>query len=222
MKKIAFITAIALVLCLTGTAEAVKNWNAKFQLHYAGAHDAKVNTCSFEVTDCGSDIVVDGGAGGQGADNSRFDIYVIAIDTEGIAGLRYGITCIADDYFFYGWTKCSDLEIPTDPWPACGGGNAQTWGFEKPGGHITVGIIDVYVYGTATTLCTAEDPRVGFAEWCDGSSPEPFCNKTNEVAPAVKDLYFGCVGFNGTSGVSRCDVIATEKASWGAIKALYR
>ena len=220
MKKIAFLVALTVVLCLANSAQAGYNWNAKFQLHYAGTHDAKANNCTFAVSTCSSDIVVDGGNVG------RYDVYVVAIDTDGIAGLRYGLACaaVSADFYFYGWTNCADYEIPTAGWPGCGEGNAQTWVVQQPSGHVTVGILDVYAYGGAVTLCTAEDPRKSFAEWCDGTAPEPIRNKTtdSEVDPGVKDLYFGCVGFNGTSGVSRCDEIANEKHSWGAIKSLYR
>jgi hypothetical protein len=218
MKKTVFLLALAVALCLANSAQAGYNWNAKFQLHYAGAHDSKNNTCSFAVTTCSSEIVVNA----TGAPGARYDIYIVAIDTDGIAGLRYGLGCTGS-FFFYGWTKCSDFEIPTAGWPGCGEGNAQTWVAEQSAGHVTVGIIDLYIYAESELLCTADDPRKGFAEWCDGTSPEPLCNKTtdSEVDPGVKDLYFGCVGFNGTSGVSRCDEVATEKYSWGAIKSLY-
>lgn len=223
MKKIAFFTIVAVVLCLTNPAQASFNWNAKYQLHYAGAHDSKLNTCDFAVTTCSSEIDVTGGVGGDGV-NTRYDIYVIAIDTQSIAGLRYGIACTPEieNFYFYGWTNCADFEIPEPGWPGCGKGNAQTWIVENGPGHVTVGILDVYVYSGTETMCTSEDPREGFAEWCDGTSPEPLCNRTDEVDPGVKDLYFGCVGFNGTAGVSRCDITATERQSWGAIKSLYR
>ena len=217
MKKIAFLmTAVAVVLCLAGTAEAGFNWNAKFQLHYAGEHNDKVNTCALEVTDCTTGIVVDGPSG-----TGRYDIYVMALDADGIAGTRYGITCTGN-YYFYGWTSCSDLELPGPGWPGCNTGNAQTWGTTEQVGNVTVGILDVYVYDGATSICTTEDPRVGFAEWCDLTSPEPICNKTSEVELPARDFYFSCVGFNGTPGVNRCGIIATEKVSWGAIKSLFR
>ena len=104
MKKTALLIAVVVAFCLTSPAQAAYNWNAKFQLHYAGAHDSKAHTCAFTVTTCSSEIVVDGGNAG------RYDVYLIAIDTEGIAGMRYGMACTGD-FYFYGWTSCSDLEI---------------------------------------------------------------------------------------------------------------
>jgi hypothetical protein len=226
MKKISFLIAMAaMIFCLANPTQASYNRNAKFQLHFAGTHDAKTHTCTFQVTDCRTSplgqMVVDapGGAG-------RYDVYVLAIDTSGIAGVRYGLWCTGD-FFFYGWTKCSLLEIPTSGWPGSGEGDAQTFGSQLPAGHITLGILDVYAYPGAVKMCTGNDPSSTpianeWAQFCDASVPDPKCNKTNEVAPELEELYFGCVGFNGNPGVNRCGIIATEKQSWGLIKSLYR
>ena len=214
MKKLLFaVLSVAFLCVMVAGANAADNGQAKWALHFAGTHDAKANTCTFQVTDCITEVVAEGPAG-----PGRFDVYVLALDTGGIAGSRYGLCCPEGSFYFYGWTKCSDLEIPTDPWPACGGGNAQTWGFQKPAGHVTLGIFDVYVYAGNAMMCICDDPRVGFAEWCDGSSPEPIClTRTVAVTPQA----FGCVGF-GMPGYNPCDIVATEKTSWGAVKSLYR
>jgi hypothetical protein len=93
-----------------------------------------------------------------------------------------------------------------------------TWTMEQPGPHITVGILDVYVYAASTHLCTATDPRVGYAEWCDGAVPSPAC-----VQMAYPTL-FGCVGFGGAHGylpTEQCQ-IAVGQTTWGKVKALYR
>jgi len=218
MKKLLFaFLSIAFLCVMVADANACfKHGNSKWALHFAGTHDAKANTCAFEMIDCFTELV-DQGPCGPG----RFDVYVLALDTNGIAGTRYGLCCDpgASCFYFYGWTKCSDLEIPTDPWPACGGGNAQTWGYELPAGHVTLGILDVYVYpGCGCCLCMCDDPRVGFAEWCDGSSPEPWCCK---ITKAEYPAAFGCVCF-GAPGYNPCGRIATEKSSWGAVKAIYQ
>lgn len=221
MKRIAFFVAVAVVFCLASQVEAAYNWNAKFQLHYAGAHDAKLNTCDLAIVDCSSEIVVDGGPGGVSGE-TRYDIYVIGIDTNGVAGCRYGLVCDGP-FYFYGWTNCSSFEIPQTGWPGNGLGNAHAWQVEQPPGHIIMGILDLYVYATSVSICTGPDPRKGFAQWCDADPSEPLCNQSNSPeAGGNSDLYFGCVGFNGNSGVSRCDVISTEEYSWGRIKTLYR
>jgi len=216
-KALVFVLAAAFMCVLAADAHACfKHGNNKWALHFAGVHDSKLNTCDYTVTDCapGAGEVVTAGPAGPG----RFDVYVLALDTNGIAGTRYGLCCLGD-FYFYGWTKCSDLEIPTDPWPACGGGNAQTWGYELPAGHVTLGILDVYVYAQAqAVLSMCDDPRVGFAEWCDGSSPEPWCCT---ITKAEYPNAFGCVGF-GCAGYNPCGRIATEETSWGAVKAIYQ
>lgn len=157
---------------------------------------------------CPWDFVVDA-PGGPG----RYDVYVIGVQTTGIAGTRYGICCDGN-FYFYGWTNCADLEIATDGWPGCGEGNAQTWTVEQTAGHITMGILDVYVYGPSE-LTACVDPRVDFAEWCDGTEPEPMCNQVTLAQ------YFGRVSFGG-SGYVPCPWGAVENHTWGMVKALYQ
>ncbi len=209
-------SAFLLLVCFTalcfaaGDAGAVKNQNGKWALHYAGEHDAKAHTCAFRLLGC-SDLDVYGRTGA-----GRDDIYVIAIDVDGIAGTRYGICCEGPVYF-YGWTKCCDLEIPTAGWPGCGEGNAQTWAVEQLGPFVTIGILDVYLYATTQRIGTCADPREDFAEWCDGSQPSPICHKVQ----ASETLHFGWVGFNGNYGYAPCGG-PTESSTWGAVKSLYR
>jgi len=214
MKKLLLVFLGAAFICLMATdAQALKNSNGKWALHDAGAHNAKGNTCSLTITDCTSQINVVGGGGG-----AREDIYVIAVDVQGIAGTRYGLCCDGPVYF-YGWTKCSDFEIPTDNWPGCGEANAQTWTTEQPGPNVTIGILDAYIYGNTYCMSICTDPRVGFAEWCDGSEPSPICFQADGSVPS----YFGKVGFNGSGcGFNPCDIVPLEQRSWGAVKSLYR
>jgi hypothetical protein len=112
------------------------------------------------------------------------------------------------------WTKCSDFEIPTAGWPEIGEANAQTWSSEQPGPHVTIGTLDVYVYGTSELLACV-DPRVGFAEFCDGSEPSPPCNKKTQKE------FFGSVAFGGY-GYNPCWWDSAEEESWGVIKAMYK
>jgi hypothetical protein len=214
MKKLLFgILSLAFMCMMVADANADKNGSAKWALHFAGEHNAKTNTCDYSVVDCFIEVVADAPPG-----PGRFDVYVLALDTDGIAGTRYGLCCPEGGFWFYGWTKCSDFEIPTAGWPGCNGGNAQTWVAEQPVGHVTLGILDVYVYPGTAMMCACDDPRKGFAEWCDGTSPEPICKaRTTAEYPQV----FGCVGF-GVPGYNPCNIIATEKSSWGAVKSLYR
>jgi hypothetical protein len=190
-----------------------KHGNTKWALHYAGPHNAKTNTCAFEMIDCITELVETGPMG-----PGRFDVYVLAIDTNGIAGSRYGLFLTPDFmFYFYGWTKCSDFEIPTPGWPGHLEGNAQTWSSEQPPGHVTMGILDVYVYPGMAHLQTGNDPRVGYGEWCDGAQPAPWCCQVDyNVYPAA----FGYVGF-GCPGYNPCGIVPVQQRSWGAVKAIY-
>jgi hypothetical protein len=215
-KALLLVLGAAFVCMMTADANACyKHGNSKWALHYAGPHNSEVNTCAYTVTDCtdgAGQIVVNAPAG-----PGRFDIYILALDTNGIAGTRYGLCCTGP-FWFYGWTSCSLLEIPTPGWPGCGEGNAQAWGSELPPGHVTIGILDVYVYPGLNVLYMCDDPRVGFAEWCDGQAPSPWCCKLSRGEyPGA----FGCIGF-GCGGHNPCGAIAVEESSWGALKALYR
>jgi hypothetical protein len=217
MKKLVLTAvALALICSLPGGAYAAMNHNGKFGLHLAGPHDSKANTCDYVMMDCLSavtHVVTPMG--------SRWDIYVIAMDVVGIQGVRYGLrveTALGPGLLFYGWTNCGALEIPTPGWPGHGEGNAQTWFVEQPGPHVTVGILDLYVYpGTNAKICTAVDPRVGFSEFCDGDELSPLCNKHY----ADRHAAYGCVGFNRL-GYNPCEVVPEERTTWGLMKAIYR
>lgn len=209
MRKLIVLFACVALLCgAFATADAVPNANAKWAMHYAGVHNSKTNTCDFTVVDCSDIVTLAPSALG------RYDIYIVAVDVVGITATRYGICC-AGPFYFYGWTSCSDLELPTTGWPACNEGNAQTWGIEQPGPHVTCGILDVYHYGGVAVLKVCEDPRVGFAEFCDGTEPNPICYKTTDIAA------FGCVGFN-CEAYNPCSEVPVENTSWGKLKSIYR
>jgi len=214
MKKFLFgFLSIAFICLMVTGANADVNGQAKWALHFAGEHNSKVNTCAYSVLDCITEVVETGPAG-----PGRFDVYILALDTDGIAGTRYGLCCPEGEFYFYGWTNCAQYEIATAGWPGCNEGNAQTWSTQQPGGHTTLGILDVYIYPGPGMLCICNDPRKGFAEWCDGTAPEPICKvRTEALTPAV----FGCLGF-GMAGYNPCNIISTEKSSWGAVKSLYR
>ena len=61
-------------------------------------------------------------------------------------------------------------------------------------------------------------PRVGFAEFCDGTQPAPLCLEKTQPSQ------FGCVEFNGSGcGYNPCSTpVEGESKSWGAVKSLYR
>lgn len=177
--------------CRAFTTEGyVLNSAGKWSLHFAGQHNAKANTGDFDIVKC-EDLVVDG------PDSpGRYDVYVVAADVDRIAGTRYGLGCDGT-FFFYGWSSASDLEIPTSGWPGCGEGNAQVWSQEQDGAFVTLGVLDIYTYGSPDRLSAAVDPRVGFGEWCDGTEPSPICLQQTAVDA------FGSVGF-GTPGLNPC------------------
>lgn len=209
-KALLSILGIAFLLLMAADVSALPNSNAKWVLHNAGAHNAKTNTCGFVMTDC-STANTYGGSGGE-----RNDIYVLAIDITEITATRYGLCCDGS-FYFYGWTSCADLELPTAGWPACGEGNAQTFGVPVYGPHVTMGILDVYIYAGSLCLSICPDPRTGFGEFCDGTEPNPICFATADP------VYFGAMEFNGGScAYNPCNAVPVEKSSWGALKAIYR
>jgi hypothetical protein len=216
MRSIMLPLACLAALCFTAAdAGAVKNDYGKWALHDAGDHNAKLNTCAFVLSNCWPDANVMGRTGA-----GREDIYVIAADVEGIAGTRFGICCDGP-VFFYGWTSCGDFDVATVGWPACGGGNSIAWSGEQPGPNVTVGILDTYVYTGTQGICLCVDPRVGYAEWCDGTEPLPQCLSISPDNPNLMG-YFSCVGFNGSPGFNACIPGPVEQRSWGAVKSLYR
>jgi hypothetical protein len=230
MTKITLSVVLTMAfLCFGITdASAGKNANAKWALHFAGTHNPSVNDCSFFVSDCLCEVVVDG-PGSAG----RYDIYLMALDTDGIGAIRYGLSCEPPSaFYFYGWESCYSLWIPTgSSWPAHGGGVMQGLGYEYDG-HVTLGILDVYVAGhLSPRIYMTDDPEVGFAQMCDGTTPSPLCvSRTFASTPAA----FGYIGFgaaatsslpnsqNSSGGYNPCGVISTESRSWGSVKALYR
>jgi hypothetical protein len=213
-KTLLAIMTIAFVCAMATNANAAGNHNAKFALSYAGVHDAKAHTCDYVMGNCNTDMVVRvDGAG-------RYDIYVLAVDVNNLQEVRYGLkyeVTLGVPCFFYGWTSCSDFEIPSAGWPGIGEGEAQAWSAEITGQpNVTLGILDVYVYpGTNGKLGTGVDPRVGYAEFCDGAIPIPQCDET--TLPAA----FGWVGF-GRGGYNPCGEVPVENSTWGNVKALYR
>lgn len=210
--------AVACVfLCLAFcNANAYKNSHTRWALHYAGPFDSKAQTCDFTLEDCYLNLAVDAPAG-----PGRFGVYVIAADVHGIAGVRYGLHC-DEQFYFYGWTKCSEFEIPTGGWPGCDEGNAQTWSEEQLGPHVTMGILDVYVYAGVNKLYAWDDPRVGYTEACDATQPSAVCWQRSVEGGWEDAFYFGIVGF-GTQGHNPCGLIdPTQQNTWGLVKALYR
>lgn len=198
-------------LCLSAQySYPTGNSDGKWGLHFAGPHDAGKNNCAFALTDCSEGLPATDGPSGRG----RYDVFVLALDVDAVAGTRYGLCC-EGSFYFYGWTSCSDFDVTTAGWPACGGGSSQTWGFEQRGPNVTIGVLDIYVYG-ASVLEACVDSRTGFAEWCDGSSPSPVCDRVTDSG------FFGAVGF-GRPGYNPCDFGgAAEKTSWGRLKSFYR
>ncbi len=62
---------------------------------------------------------------------------------------------------------------------------------------------------------TSPDPRIGSAEWCDGTQPNPVCRQTS--SPGA----FGSVGF-GRPGYNPSEKVNVTKTTWGRLKAIYR
>ncbi len=184
------------------TAGYAPNSEGKWALHFAGQHGSKTQTQGLGTVGC-DDIVVDGLPG-----PGRYDVYIIAVDVDAVCGTRFGLTCDGP-VMFYGWTTAGRLEIPTEGWPGCGEGTAQVWCWEQPGPEVPIGVLDVYIYSSTNSLSVTADPRVNFAEWCDGSQPHPKCVK--KFAGEV----FGSVGF-GMPGTNPCTTAPVGIADFAA------
>jgi hypothetical protein len=179
-------------------------------LHCAGQHDSKMNTCSYTVYNCLDQVQCSAQSG-----PARYDIYVIGVNLRApVATTRYGLLCDGP-FKFYGWTYCSDFQNKTAGWPGCGESIEQTWVVEQDAIFLTVGILDVYVYGGESEISICADQRVGYAEWCDGASPSPNCETV------IHPIFFGSVGF-GREGFNPCSADPVMQGSWGVIKSLFR
>jgi hypothetical protein len=208
MRRLILFVICSLALTSFGAADAAKNSNGAWTLHYAGPHNLQTNTCGFLVVDCTGQLDVDAPSG-----PGRYDVYVIATDVVGIAETSFGLSCDGS-FNFYGWTSCADSETPGAGWPGCGEGVTLNWVSEQPGPNVTLGILDLYVYG-ASSFCSGPDPRLGEAGFCDASTPEPICVRMNDA------YRYGCVGF-GESGYQSCPApLPPDHVTWGLIKSLY-
>ncbi len=145
---------------------------------------------------------------------TSLDIYLVAVEVNSIDGTRFGI-CAAfpENINFYGWTSKADVDDASAGWPGPGEGIDLSWGASQAGPFVVLGVLHVYATDSAR-LCLCPDPRVGYAEWRDG---------TTSVRRKIGGA-FGCVGFGpGKLGYNPCgEVVPAESMSWGAIKSLYR
>jgi hypothetical protein len=168
------------------------NSDGMWVLHFAGPRGSEPPDCTFPIPNCWNAVVDATTAPG------RYDIYVLAIDVEEIAGTRFSLDCgYPGSKLFYGWTGCADIEDPTPGWPGCDEAISMTWSSPQSGPYVTVGILDVYIYPMQDYLRVEPDPRTGFAEWCDGREPVPNCYQTSDW-----DV-FGAIGF-GMPGYNPC------------------
>lgn len=120
MKRWLPVLVGSMIVLLVSNADAVINQRGLWGLHYAGPHDPLANTCDTSFVSA-MDIETDGPSG-----PGRFDIYVVALQVDGICESRFGVSC-AGPVSVYGWTGCADWEDPTAGWPGCGKGVTLGW-----------------------------------------------------------------------------------------------
>jgi hypothetical protein len=214
------LTAVLLCAMIADADACYRHGNSKWALHYAGVH-SETNTCtSLEVTDCReypAGQLLTSVCGGLG----HYDIYVLALDTQGIISTSYNICCDPDTCFtFYGWTNCADFQETTEGWPGCGEGIVQSWAATQPAGHLVLGILEIGVGENCNgTICIC-----GLGLWCGGPPPEgrtepdPWCC---ELLDTTYPAAFGCVGF-GDCGYNPCGLVPLDQTTWGTLKSLYR
>ena len=201
------------LLCLLTPAAEANPIASSWGLHWAGEHNPSVNNCSFTVTDCATvpkgELVIN-----APATPGRYDVYVLVLLTGGIKTASFGICC-EGPIDIVGWTNCADYESPTPGWPGCGEGDSLSWAVQQYDFNVTLGILEVEVYGSPAKLCVCPDPRFGYAEMCYEAGSDLYCDQSTYSA------LFGCVGFN-MQGYNTCDFVTTDKNTWGMIKTLYR
>ena len=199
-------------LCLIATVADANPIASSWGLHWAGAHNPAANTCDFHVTDCATnprgELVVS-----VPATPGRYDVYVMVLQIGGLKQTSFGICC-EGPVDIVGWTNCSDFEYPSAGWPGCGEGDSLSWAVNQSG-NVTLGILDVEVYGGPAKLCVCPDPRLGYAEMCYEGASEIYCDRHTAA------FFFGCLGF-GMVGYNPCDTVPANRSTWGLLKALYR
>lgn len=202
---------LASTALVTSPVNGTLNLNGKWAMHFAGAHAPQTNTCDLDsVYPCPEvrALVTEG----------RYDVYVLAMETDEITQTSFGITCTGD-FAFNGWTSCADTQVPTAGWPECDEGITLTWASAQTGQQVVLGILDIQVYGLSR-LMASPHPTANHGEWCDGTLP------TAECVQITNPGHFGYVGFAGLVGFNPlqapCGSVPVERTTWGAIKALYQ
>jgi hypothetical protein len=213
MKTLLPVLPVCSLLCLLAQTADANPIASSWGLHWAGEHNPSVNTCNFNVTDCATtpkgDLVIN-----APAEAGYYDVYVLALMTWEIKTVSFGVCC-EGPIEIVDWTSCADFESPTPGWPGCGEGYSLSWIMPRGDFNVILGILEVEVYGSPAKLCVCPDPRLGYAEMCYEAGSELYCE------PTAHPSLFSCVGFE-MPGYNTCDFVATDKSTWGLVKALYR
>lgn len=180
------------------------------------------------------DIVTSGDASSEGIPYFVYLLMRTGSGTKGLSGLQLGIdyhgmgngTALAMNH----WASCSDLEFPTDDWPAAGSGNTLTWVAPENCQMqpiVAAGYFYVTAYASATmsvdphpasgrlkvAVCTATEvlpdqtlglDQVGWVSMGRGA----LGTDTNGCNPAMEPCLRGSV--------------PTRPTTWGKIKTLYK
>jgi hypothetical protein len=212
MKTLLLTLLTGALLCSIAAVTSANPISSSWGLHWAGSHDPVTHNCGFYVTDCATrpkgQVVIS-----APATPGHYDLYVLIVQSTGVKETRFGLCC-QGAIDIVGWTSCADFEFPSPGWPGCSEGDSLGWAVQKSG-NVTLGILEVEVYGSAASVCVCPDPRVGYAGMCYEDGPELLCEQ--HMAPSL----FGCVGF-GMEGYNACDYVSTDRNTWGLMKALYR
>lgn len=190
------------------------------------------NACAHVPADVNG-VVTSGDASSEGIPYFVYVLMTSGSESKGLSGLQMGI-----EYHGMGngtalamndWTTCSDLQFPTDTWPASGSGNTITW--VAPGNCqmdpiVAAGYFYVTAYASATmsiapypasgqlkvAVCTATEvlpdqslglDQVGWVSMGRGSVG----TDTNGCNPALEP----CLR-----------TVPTRSTTWGQIKSMYR
>ncbi|NNF08075.1 MAG: choice-of-anchor D domain-containing protein [Candidatus Eisenbacteria bacterium] len=124
--------------------------NAKLALHIKSAA-VKQRCAAIDALPCSQYVT-------SGAIQTGYDVYIVAANASiafGIGGMEFAIDydgAAGSGLDIFGWERCSDLEFPSNTWPASGEGTILTWAtceeteISTEGVHAIGGAFYVYAY----------------------------------------------------------------------------
>jgi len=217
-------------LGLASVALAGENANAAISLHVTKPTTKAAQCGSFAYrTDQTNPFDVKGQPCPHGL--GAFDVWVVVCngsDSVGIAGAEYGIAydgALGSGADVESWRSCSDLEFPSDDWPASGSGNLQTYADCQvtdlyptltKAAFAVLGVLHVTAYGQDKLEITPR-PVTGYLKVADCQAIE---DDLTSAAVSRKGAATFCSNRQGYN-FCKYGVLAGGQTTWGNLKNLY-